>query len=305
MKKIVVLIIIIFLFFPIKVNANITCKDGTISPTCAVCSQGCCSHHGGCASSASKKGDTYNSKNNKYNNQNSNVQNGDYSFVPWVLLVLVVPLVTGMIKKVIENSDTQTSKVSTDGEKSEYELFCESVDNITNRTIVRKNIISNDTSVKYDKLSFIYKNRKINCICFAKNEVEAYHSQYSDNAYFMSSGRKVIMQNISKNLGAFELYKKEIFDYSLCATFYASDVSIYDYNVQIRNLYGFRAKKITTGNVARSKRKIEDAKQYKFKLIIRNINFLEDLEIVMNLDDLIKFSKLCQSIPIIEGENVE
>ena len=61
---------------------------------------------------------------------------------------------------------------------------------------------------------------------------------------------------------------------------------------------------MTTANIARSKRKIEDAKEYKFKMLIRNINLSEELEITINLEDLIKFSKLCQSIPIIEDEYI-
>ena len=28
---------------------NITCNDGTISPTCKDCHRGCCSWHGGCS----------------------------------------------------------------------------------------------------------------------------------------------------------------------------------------------------------------------------------------------------------------
>lgn len=27
---------------------NVTCNDGTVSPTCKDCHRGCCSYHGGC-----------------------------------------------------------------------------------------------------------------------------------------------------------------------------------------------------------------------------------------------------------------
>ena len=40
----------VFLLKPSLVFANIMCVDGTESPTCSYCHQGCCSHHGGCAS---------------------------------------------------------------------------------------------------------------------------------------------------------------------------------------------------------------------------------------------------------------
>lgn len=49
MKKVVVIaLLMIFIIYPVEVFANITCNDGTISPSCSDCHQGCCSHHGGC-----------------------------------------------------------------------------------------------------------------------------------------------------------------------------------------------------------------------------------------------------------------
>ena len=45
--------LVIFLFNPIVVKANIVCNDGTTSPSCSTCHQGCCSRHGGCSSSSS------------------------------------------------------------------------------------------------------------------------------------------------------------------------------------------------------------------------------------------------------------
>lgn len=64
MKKNFIVLIIVFSIFPMIVNANIMCNDGTTSPTCENCHQGCCSYHGGCANKR------YNS-NNKQNNINS------------------------------------------------------------------------------------------------------------------------------------------------------------------------------------------------------------------------------------------
>ena len=56
MKKYIVMVIIAScsIFINTKaVFANIMCNDGTESPTCSDCHQGCCSWHGGCASSRS------------------------------------------------------------------------------------------------------------------------------------------------------------------------------------------------------------------------------------------------------------
>ena len=53
MKKYIKTILLLVIFIPLSVNANIMCNDGTVSPSCADCHRGCCSHHGGCASSYS------------------------------------------------------------------------------------------------------------------------------------------------------------------------------------------------------------------------------------------------------------
>ena len=52
LKKVFITTIFIgmFLLNPSLAFANIMCVDGTESPTCSYCHQGCCSHHGGCAS---------------------------------------------------------------------------------------------------------------------------------------------------------------------------------------------------------------------------------------------------------------
>jgi len=47
-KRFIFLFILLVLFIPFKVNANIICRDGHVSETCSDCHQGCCSRHGGC-----------------------------------------------------------------------------------------------------------------------------------------------------------------------------------------------------------------------------------------------------------------
>ena len=57
-KNIYILLITLFVFLiNVKsVYANIMCNDGTESPTCSDCHQGCCSWHGGCSDSDSGGG---------------------------------------------------------------------------------------------------------------------------------------------------------------------------------------------------------------------------------------------------------
>ena len=54
MKTIIKLLLIAVFILPISINANEICKDGSISPTCNTCGQGCCSHHGGCTGTQSE-----------------------------------------------------------------------------------------------------------------------------------------------------------------------------------------------------------------------------------------------------------
>ncbi len=67
LEKIGCLFLVLFLFLPLVVNANIMCNDGTRSPSCQDCHQGCCSHHGGCAYGG---GDSSSSSSNSYSNSN-------------------------------------------------------------------------------------------------------------------------------------------------------------------------------------------------------------------------------------------
>lgn len=69
-KKLYIFIVIILIAFPQKINANIICNDGTVSPTCNSCRPGCCSSHQGCTDYS------YNnygySEFDSYNNSNEN-----------------------------------------------------------------------------------------------------------------------------------------------------------------------------------------------------------------------------------------
>ena len=86
MKRSIILFLVLLTFYPIGVNANIVCNDGTISKSCSDCHRGCCSQHGGCSNSNSSSSSS-SSTNNK-------------------------PIVTEKVK----SSDTSLKKVSIDEE---------------------------------------------------------------------------------------------------------------------------------------------------------------------------------------------
>jgi len=81
LKRIYSLLLLVTILIPLNVKANITCKDGTTSPSCMDCHRGCCSHHGGCASTSSSSSSSKSnksssssssSKSNKSSNSSSN-----------------------------------------------------------------------------------------------------------------------------------------------------------------------------------------------------------------------------------------
>lgn len=83
MKKISYCIISIFvllmIFLPTGVNANIVCNDGTVSSSCSDCHRGCCSHHGGCSSSASSRSSGSGGTINNYSNNNGSSGSSNYA----------------------------------------------------------------------------------------------------------------------------------------------------------------------------------------------------------------------------------
>ncbi len=120
MKKVIILITIILLIIPLKVKANIICNDGTVSPSCSVCSQGCCSHHGGCLSSKSRSQTKRKSKtsvNNDYSNSsNKLVTNNDFSnqqdnvsdsTAIWVTLTIGAPIIIVIIASFNEKNNKE------------------------------------------------------------------------------------------------------------------------------------------------------------------------------------------------------
>lgn len=279
----------------IFLRGNIVCNDGTISPSCSDCHSGCCSHHGGCSSGYTRKDNHYNPTKRNYHEENEN-ENGNDSIVWAVIATLGIPIILFLIREGKEQNSFSNSIT----QKSDYELFCERVNDVKNEMDTKRNTNLNDNGVKYDFISFEYNKQKIYGVFYSKNEVEAYHTRNSYQTQFRMIGRKVTIENLSKNEAAYCLYQNKIFDYNMRAIFYTYNVKIYDLNKNIRNLYNFKSDKISTRNLARTKKKIFSGEKYIFKIVIKNINYSNNLEIEMNLNELIKFSKLCQSVEIIE-----
>lgn len=76
--RIIGIIVLLMIFLPTGVNANIVCNDGTVSPSCGDCHRGCCSHHGGCSSGASSSSSSSSGTTNNYSNNNSSSGGSNY-----------------------------------------------------------------------------------------------------------------------------------------------------------------------------------------------------------------------------------
>ena len=74
-KRIIILVIVLFLLFPIITKANIICNDGTVSSSCQDCHKGCCSRHGGCTNGSSSKSSSKNNKNKNSTTKSSSNSN--------------------------------------------------------------------------------------------------------------------------------------------------------------------------------------------------------------------------------------
>ena len=101
MKKTLLILLILSFFANMElVGANIMCNDGTESPTCTTCHQGCCSWHGGCASSSSR----YSSKSN--DSYDSEDDNSD-TIISSILIALFVGC---PIYSTVHNNSTKQKK---------------------------------------------------------------------------------------------------------------------------------------------------------------------------------------------------
>lgn len=98
-NHIINIIVLLLIFLPTVVNANIICNDGTVSPSCGDCHRGCCSHHGGCSNGSGTGGTT-----NYYSNNNSSSNISNHVTQP------------SIVKEIPKSNDASLKKVTIDNE---------------------------------------------------------------------------------------------------------------------------------------------------------------------------------------------
>lgn len=142
--------VLLIILIPVNVNANIVCKDGTVSPSCNDCHRGCCSKHGGCTnassgSSSSSSGTTNNSSSNNsvsgttgtINNNNSSSNSNNSTQQP-------------SIKEDPKSNDVSLKEVTIDDESID---ISDSMSYTTSKETVSIYTASNDNKaiIEYNK----------------------------------------------------------------------------------------------------------------------------------------------------------
>ncbi len=129
MKRSVVLFLIILIFYPVVVKANIVCNDGTTSPSCSTCHKGCCSKHGGCSSSSSNGSSSSNENSSSSSGSSSSINNEP------------------VIPEVVKSDDTSLKKVTIDEEDIP---LMDNMAYITTKENVMILVIANDSKATLD-----------------------------------------------------------------------------------------------------------------------------------------------------------
>ena len=135
----VVEFVILMMFVPIVVNANIVCNDGTTSKSCMDCHKGCCSSHGGCSNStfSSSSTNVETNTNNSSSSENTNGSNNTNNNV----------IETPAIVEPPKSSDATLKEITIDDKKID---ISNDMSYATTNETVSINAIANDDKAKVD-----------------------------------------------------------------------------------------------------------------------------------------------------------
>ena len=133
--------VLLMMFLPIVVNANIVCNDGTISPSCGDCHKGCCSSHGGCSNSSSSSSSTNveTNTNNSSSSESTNSNNNNYTNNN----VIETPAIVEPSK----SSDATLKELTIDDKKID---ISNDMSYATTNETISINAIANDDKAKVD-----------------------------------------------------------------------------------------------------------------------------------------------------------
>lgn len=295
MKKIMLIIVTcILLFSPLKVNANITCNDGTISPTCTDCYQGCCSGHGGCTSNPNH----YSNKYHDTDNDQKTSQN-DNNYVQIICAILVLGVIFGptiyriIVDKLFSMKGKQITNEYTFEER--YQLYKYSIQNYVKD-------IMNSKKNKYSIIDIIINNEKIKSLVTYTKQVSSSKGR-NGKVYYNTLYSVLHIKNLNTDEKTFDAYEQGANDIPLDIYCDVNDVAIYDCNKQIRKYFNFTAKNLTLSNIKNSKK---ECSKYMFKyvkLYLKGTNYHRNIVADIDIGQLKLLSYVCASIKIIEDDD--
>lgn len=306
MKKrgsfVLVIIIFCFVFFPNIIYAK----------------QGCCSHHGGvvgCSGGRQACADgtysptctcgTYNSNsssssfgNSSYKPSNSN-STDDSKYTGIAVIGILGGLITlGIIS---EKQDAKKAREEylkrVESERKKYnptvDEYNEQLTNFINENKEILNKLSKNSIVINVKIN----NIKTQLQTWLETDVTSY--TYRGRTYYETLSRDLYFKNVGITKGSFELYRSDIFNFNNLITTSAKNVKIYDSNKNIRKYFDFRANKITSTNIKRSKKIVNKESKNIVMLIIEEKND-KLIKIEIDLYNIKKLAMICGNIEIIE-----
>ena len=264
------------------------CADGTYSPTCT-----CGSYNSNSSNSSSSS-----SGNSSYKSSNSN-SSDDSKYAGIAVTGILGGLITlGIIS---EKQDAKKAREEylerVESERKKYnptiDEYNEQLLNFINKNKEILNKLSKNSIVINVKIN----NKKTQLQTWLETDVTSY--TYRGRTYYETLSRDLHFKNVGITKGSFELYRSDIFNFNNLITTSAKNVKIYDLNQNIRKYFDFRADKITSTNIKRSKKIVNKENNNIVMLIIEEKND-KLIKIEIDLYNIKKLAMICGNIEIIE-----
>lgn len=312
MKKrgsfVLVIIIFCFVFFPNIIYAKQgccshhggvvgcsggrqVCADGTYSPTCT-----CGTYNSNSSNSSNSSSSSLGNSSYKSSNSNST---DDSNYAGIAVTGILGGLITiGIISgKQDEKKAREEYLKRVESERKKYnptiDEYNEQLKSFINENKKILNKLSKDSIVINVKIN----NKKTQLQTWLETDVTSY--TYRGRTYYETLSRDLHFKNVGITKGSFELHRSDIFNFNNLITTSAKNVKIYDSNQNIRKYFDFRADKLTSTNIKRSKKIVNKENKNIVVLIIEEKND-KLIKIEMDLYNIKKFAMICGNIEIIE-----
>ena len=118
--------------------------------------------------------------------------------------------------------------------------------------------------------------------------------------YYRTLYSALNIKNLNVDERTFKVYEQKSNDIFLDIYCDTDDITIYDYDKQIREYFNFTAKNLTLQNIKKSKKHCPKFLFKYVKLYLKNTNYRKNIVINIDIGQLKLLSEVCASIRIIE-----